>query len=306
MNYAASLRSALHCAAVPACLVLTACEPQDNPAAVRPRYQAPLLPPRRAENPDPANAQWLAAWRELRTQLSPLEEKLAALQQVHAQNNFDAFLGLNPATLSHEQLCSLFHFLQRGYFTVERRVLIHLLERRLDRKATSFAIPANGKLTLKDHLANAMHRDEIRMVDLETAIQYYEEVGDANFHVLAGLTEEESAELQSAVSEMLAKTRADITGMDAWLAKLKREVLGLDEPPPALPEPPPPPPEPEPEPPAGPLTITGVEAGLEVEEPTLFGDNLLDAPPDPEGPMLPSEFPAEHFQEPELPTQSER
>jgi hypothetical protein len=298
MNPAATLRSALLRAAVPACLVLTACEPQDNPAAVRPRYQAPLLPPRRAENPDPANAQWLAAWRELRAELSPLEEKLAALQQVHAQNNFDAFLGLNPATLSHEQLCSLFHFLQRGYFTVERRVLIHLLERRLDRAATSFAIPANGKLSLKDHLANAMHRDEIRMVDLETAIQYYEEIGEANFQVSGSLTEEESAELRSAVSEMLAKTRTDITEMDAKLARLKLEVLGLDEPPPALPEPPPEP-EPVPVPEPEPLTITGLEP--EMEEPTLFGDNLLDAPADPEGPMLPSEFPAEEFQEPELP-----
>jgi len=216
------------CAA--ACLVTSACEPRDSAAGPPPPFRAPIPAPRRTLHPDPANAQWLAAWRDLRTRLAPLEERLAELQQIHSENDFDACLDLDPATLSHEQLCSLFHFLQRGYFTVERRVLIHLLERRLDRTAAPLAIPANGKLALRDHLAAAMHRDEIRMVDLETAIEFYQQSGDANFQIPEELTEDEQAELLEAVTEMQDKTSAEIAALDARIAALKEQALGVTVP----------------------------------------------------------------------------
>ena len=224
MNLPAALRLAF-CAAVPACLLFTACEPTDSADGPPHPYKAAIPPPRRAQNPDPANAMWLAAWRDLRTRLSPLEEKLAGLQKVHSANNFDAFLDLDPETLGKEQLCSLFHFLQRGYFTVERRVLIHLLERRLDRTGM-LAIPADAKLTLKDHLANAMHRDEVRMVDMETAIQFYEEIGDSNFTSPGELTEEEEDELRSAVADMLDKAREEIADMEKRITQLKQQAFG--------------------------------------------------------------------------------
>ena len=225
MKSAAALRLALR-AAAPACLLLTACEPRDSAEGPPRPFKAPPTQPRRAEHPDPANAQWLSAWRDLRTRLAPLEEKLATLQEVHSENNFDAFLELDPESLSPGQLCSLFHFLQRGYFTVERRVLIHLLERRLDRTTAPLAIPADGKLQLRDHLAAAMHRDELRMVDLETAIEFYQQAGDASFQIPAELTEDEIAELRTAVGDMLDKARTESADLEAKLAVLKEQALG--------------------------------------------------------------------------------
>jgi hypothetical protein len=225
MRIPAALCPALLSAVAPACLFFAACDPVDDPQAKPRHWQPPPEPPRRAVNADPANARWLAAWRELRKQLAPLEARLAELQKIHTESQFDGFLTLDVDSLGVEQLSSLYHFLQRGYFTVERRVLIHLLERRLDRTDSSLAIPSGLGRPLKDNLATAMHRDEIRMVDLETAIRFYEETGDANFQVPTVLTEEETAELRDVVSGMLDKARSEIEAMDKKIAALKAEAF---------------------------------------------------------------------------------
>jgi hypothetical protein len=211
-------------------VLLAACEPRESAEGPPKPFRAPIPEPRRTLHPDPSNAQWLAAWRDLRSRLAPLEERLAELQEVHTENNFDAFLDLDPASLTTGQLCSLFHFLQRGYFTVERRVLVHLLERRLDRTASPLAIPANGKSALRDHLAAAMNRDEIRMVDIETAIDFYEQTGEANFQIPGELTEEEQAELRGAVGELLEEARSEIAELDAKIADLKEQAFGHQSP----------------------------------------------------------------------------
>lgn len=227
MKRPALLRAALSCAAVPACLFLTACEPSnDTGNNGPPRYQAPLPSPRRAVNADPENALWLAAWRDLRAQLAPLEEKFAAAQRMHLDYHFDAFLALDPETIGTEQLCSLFHFLQRGYFTVERQVLVQLLERRLERATTPMTLPTDDRSTLKDRLAAALHRDELRMVDLETALQYYQQPGDDTFQIPASLTEEEESELRTTVTGMLTETQDEITALDAKIEALKLQVFG--------------------------------------------------------------------------------
>ena len=229
MQRHATLRTALLCAAVPACLLLASCEPAgDSDAPVRPRYQAPLPVPRRAANPNPENAQWLAAWRDLRTQLAPLEDQLARAQKMHLDYHFDAFLELDPETIDKDQLCSLFHFLQRGYFTVEREVLLRLLERRLQRASTPMPIPTTEKTSLKDLLAAAMQRDELRMVDLESALAFYRQPGDDSFQIPATLTEEEEAELRTTVTDMLEETRKSVAAMDAKIEKLKAQVFGND------------------------------------------------------------------------------
>src|SRR5688572_28401035 len=94
-------------AAAPVCLLLAACGPPDEPSVAPARYQAPLPVPRHTANPDPENAKWLAAWRDLRTRLTPLEEKLAGAQKVHAGNQLDSFLELDPESIDQEELCSL-------------------------------------------------------------------------------------------------------------------------------------------------------------------------------------------------------
>lgn len=214
----------LHVAA-PACLLIAGCRPVEERPSTGLRFSAPLPEARRAAATAPENAQWLAAWRSLRETLEPLEQQLASAQQVHIENHFDAFLELDPDTLANDQLCSLFHFLQRGYFTVERQILIDLLERRLRRAETPVSIPQEGKPRLKDRLAAAMQRDELRLVDLDTALEYYRQPGDDNFQIPESLTDDELEELRTTVSNMLDTTRASIAEMDNKLAGLKARAF---------------------------------------------------------------------------------
>ena len=222
-------RTAARClrAGAPLCLLLAACTPTDDPSAVEAsRFRVPLPEARRTANPDPENARWLAAWRDLRSRLNPLEEKLAGAQNTLSENQLDSFLQLDPESLEKDDLCSLFHFLERDYFTVERRILIHLLERRFQRSGSMVAIPPKTKTRFRDRLSVAMQRDELRMVDLEAALEYYREPGADNFQIPDSLTDEEMSELRTAVSDMLEKTRDTIAEMDGKIDDLKSQVFG--------------------------------------------------------------------------------
>jgi hypothetical protein len=201
------------------------CRPvEEKPAAGR---YVPVLPePRRAAHPQPEVVAWVAAWQGVREQVAALQSELAERQRVHVENHFDGFLELDPETLDHERLCSLFHFLERGYFTIEREILVRLLERRIERAATPMVLPGEGRVTLKERIAAAMQSDELRTVDLETALEYYRRPGDEAFTIPEGLTEDETAELRAAVVEMLEATRRRIRELDVRIAALK-EKAGL-------------------------------------------------------------------------------
>jgi len=260
------LRPALFCAAAPVCLILSACDPVDDPNAKKDTWRPRLEIEQRTVRTDPASEQWLAAWRDLRTRLAPLESRLAELQKLHADSHFDNILAIDVNTLNAEQLGSLQHFLQRGYFTLERRVLIHLLERRFDRTDPMLAVNTGDLRPLKDRLATAMHRDEIRMMDLETAIRFYQENGEENFQVPTFLSEEKTAELRVLVGQLLDKARAEVGRMDWKIAVLQAKAF-----PGQYPEPPP-------EPPADPPpTVITPPATATPEEsaPAETGDGML-------------------------------
>lgn len=215
-------------AAAPACLVLTACDPMAGPPPAAPvRYHAPPLDTRRSVTPKPEASRWLTAWRSLREEIEPLREKLEGLQAFHANTQFDSFLQLDPETMDKDQLSTMFHFLQRGYFTVQRRLLIDLLNRRLDRGDD--AVPeTEGPPMLKDRFIAAMHRDELRMLDIETAIEYYSEAGNADIQLPNSLTDAEHEELLSTVNRMVEKTRAEVVAMDAEIKSLKARIYPDD------------------------------------------------------------------------------
>lgn len=205
--------------------MVVSCRPvEEKPAAGR---YVPVLPePRRAAHPQPEVVAWVAAWQGVREQVAALQSELAERQRVHVENHFDGFLELDPESLDHERLCSLFHFLERGYFTVEREILVRLLERRIERAATPMVLPGEGRVTLKERIAAAMQSDELRTVDLETALEYYRRPGDEEFTIPERLTEEETMELRAAVGEMLEATRRRIGELDVRIAALK-EKAGL-------------------------------------------------------------------------------
>jgi hypothetical protein len=207
---------------------LSACGPAEPEAAPRAPFRAPLPEPQKAAAPSHENTLWLQAWRDLRERIQPLAEQMLALQKFFTENNLDPLLELDPATLETDRLCSLFHFLERGCFTVEREILVELLERRLARPAP--VTVSGSRPRLKDHLAAAMHRDEQRLMDIESAIARYEAATGGDIRIPDSLSPEELYELRTTVSRMMEDARQKVDQLDARIATLQAE---LTTPPPA-------------------------------------------------------------------------
>ena len=213
------------------CLLGTGCDPIESPPSRPARFKAPLPQPRRTDHPDPENAKWLAAWRDTRDRIAEMQSRLSELQKFHADYQLDHFLELDPESLSVEQLSQLFHFLDRGYFTVERRIALDLLERRVNRSAEPPPPAApRTRRSFKERIAAAMQRDELRIVDIETALDVYSRPGDDEFRIPESLTPEEIAELRETVTGLLEETKEEVAEMDDRIARLKAKVFHLPEP----------------------------------------------------------------------------
>ena len=228
--------SALLLAAI---LAAPACRPVTEPPPPAGRFVPPTPQPRRTLHPQPELIQWVTAWQGVQQQVSSLQQELQQLQQIHLDNHFDSFLELDPESLDLSRLTSLFHFLERGYFTIEREILVRLLERRIARQSSPVALPPDQAASLKDRVASAMQRDELRTVDLETALEFYRRPGGAEFTIPDALSETETSELRTAVASMLAETRLRIESLDRQIADLRQQA-GLPVPaaiPPTAPPP---------------------------------------------------------------------
>lgn len=222
------------------------CRPVAEPPPPAGRFVPPTPQPRRTLHPQPELIQWVTAWQGVQKQVSSLQQELQQLQQIHLDNHFDSFLGLDPDSLDLSRLASLFHFLERGYFTIEREILVRLLERRIARQSSPVALPPEQPASLRDRVAGAMQRDELRTVDLETALEFYRRPGGAEFTIPDALSETEAAELRSTVASMLTETRRRIESLDRRIADLRKQAgLPVLSVPPALAPPPAEKPEPE-------------------------------------------------------------
>lgn len=214
----------LLCGLVPACGPVVE-EKAGPPAGTA--YVAPPVEARRNPNPSPEVHRWLEASASVRTQLTSLKTELASLQQFHVENHFDDFLALDPATLDAGQLTCLQHFLERGYFRIEREVLLHLLESRAARAAaaassvTTESAPAGQDIA--GRLQSALQRDETLMIDLETAIARYRAPGDDPFQIPVIISEAGVAALREKVTTLLGAERT-------YLAELDRKIQDLQAP----------------------------------------------------------------------------
>ncbi len=201
-------------------LVLTACDPveeKSGPAGGN-AYVAPPVEARKSATPDPEVHRWLAASASVREQLDKLRQELAGLQQIHVENHFDDFLAMDPATLDPGQLCYLQHFLERGYFRIEREILIQLLESRRSRQADG-ATPGGGDLASR--FQAALHRDETLVIDLEAAIARYRSPGEEPFQIPVSLTEVQLEELRGKVTALLKTERLKIGELDGRIGALR-------------------------------------------------------------------------------------
>jgi hypothetical protein len=205
---------------LPAALFLTACDPvRENPGPPNgAAYIAPPPEPRRNPHPSPEVHRWLAASDSVRQQLATLRTELSGLQQFHVENHFDNFLTLDPATLDPAQLCYLDHFLDRGYFRIEREILAQLLESRRTRSAAPPA--ASTPADIAARLQAALQRDETLLIDLESAIARYKAPGDEPFQIPAVLSESDLAALRAKVTANLTAERQKIAELDGKITAL--------------------------------------------------------------------------------------
>jgi hypothetical protein len=213
-----SLRSTVFL--ISAAVILTACDPVEEKAGppAGTVYVAPPVEARRNPTPSPEVHRWLEASASVREQLGALRKELAGLQQIHVENHFDDFLAMDPATLQPGQLCYLQHFLERGYFHIERELLLQLLE---SRRARRTAPPVPVESGIAGRLQLALHRDETLLIDLEAAITRYRSHGDEPFQIPNLLTEEQLAEIRRTVTSLLEAERRKIAELDRKISALR-------------------------------------------------------------------------------------
>jgi len=204
-------------------LLAAACDPvRENPRPVHSAaFIAPLPEPRRNPNPAPEIHRWLAASSAVRKELMNLRGELAGLQQFHVENHFDNFLALDPATLDPAQLCYLDHFLERGYFRIEREILVQLLASRRGRAAGNSDLGNLPAADIAARLQASLQRDETLLIDLEAAIARYRAPGDEPFQIPAVLTQPDLDNLRRKVTLQLSTEREKIADLDARAATLR-------------------------------------------------------------------------------------
>ena len=215
------------CAAIlltlPAAIAPTACEPvREKPGLPNgAAYIAAQPELRRNPQPSPEVHRWLAASASVRHQLTALRTELAGLQQFHIENHFDDFTALDPHTMDPAQLCYLDHFLERGYFRIEREILLQLLTARRNRASADPSSRNDPPADIAARLQASLRRDETLLIDLETAIARYRAPGDDPLQIPAILTETELASLRAKVTASLTAERRRIAGIDAQVDALR-------------------------------------------------------------------------------------
>lgn len=190
------------------------------------------MPERRVGKRDitPETYRFLEAIGKMEAQISDLEVDLDKAQELHESYDFDAFLNLDPWTVEKESLFYLSHFCDAGHFTVQRKVLLSLLEQRVIRKRNESLREASpdGRKDLEQRLAEAMLFREERIMDLEHVLHVYDtRQGAQEFIVPDYVSPEDLETLRANVAERLGQQRALVVELDQEIALLKQEFESL-------------------------------------------------------------------------------
>jgi hypothetical protein len=192
---------------------------ETKPAVPLSRRFVYVPPPPRVATHLPENfAQWTRVLNVQQQEMQQLQAKLATHQEIHLTNQFDAFLQSDLAGLPAEQLASLWHFADKGYFTVERRIIKRLLQDRLAENNPKLE-PAKGQ-NIADRAALLAQQNELKLRDLRTASEMYASIDKGAFHIPQPADAEQLEALRS-----LAKAKLESTGQE--MAKLDQEIEQL-------------------------------------------------------------------------------
>jgi hypothetical protein len=160
---------------------------------------------------------WLYRLRETGIVTDNLEKEFAESQQFYRDNPVEEFLDLDPWTLPADQVAYLGHFCDKGFFTVEREILIKLLENRFDRASSAGA----GLPKASARLANAVIDRETRLRSLREAVELYRRGRDSEVVVPVNPPPEQDQAARAAVVDKLAAIRRQIEALDRRIAELR-------------------------------------------------------------------------------------
>jgi hypothetical protein len=165
----------------------------------------------------PETFDWLYRLRETQVVTDQLEAEFAEAQQFYREYALDEFLDFDPWSLAADEVVTLTHFCDHGFFTVEREILVKILERKhLDHRPG--ASVAGGGATARLEAA-ALDR-ETRLASLREAAELYRR-GRSSEVVLPGtLPPEEDQALRARLVDKLAAVRRERTRLDARIGEL--------------------------------------------------------------------------------------
>ncbi len=199
---------------------LTSC---DNSTAVAPpeepkRFVYVSPPPPKATHVPEGMSQWLGLLGELQQQISELETRLQDASKVHRETSFDELLKVDINTLGNDQLAYLWHFVDKGYFTLEREIKLKLLADQQTRPTTTLNAPSN--IAERAQVLAARYEDHLR--DLQLAVEMYAKTQNVEFHIPNQLDEEQRNVLKGMVTEELARASEECATLDQRIEELQK------------------------------------------------------------------------------------
>lgn len=182
-----------------------------TPAAVA----APVVTQRPRLRPETFD--WLNRLRETQIVTNELEADFAEAQQFYREYALDEFLDFDPWSLGTDEVITLAHFCEQGFFTVEREILIKILERKiLDSDAGGATAPRGATARLE-----AAARDrESRLASLREASELYHRGRSAQVALPGSITPEDDQARRAALVDKLAGVRRERERLDTRIAEL--------------------------------------------------------------------------------------
>lgn len=191
---------------------------QTKPAPPPP-VPAPAAKPARqpASRLRPETFDWLNRLRETQVVTDQLEAEFAEAQKFYREYALDEFLDFDPWSLGPDEVVTLTHFCDQGFFTVEREILVKILERKvIDQSGPGVSQPRGATARLE-----AAARDrETRLASLREAAELYRRGRTAPVTIPAAMSPEEDQSLRAKLVDKLAGVRRVRERLEARIAEL--------------------------------------------------------------------------------------
>jgi hypothetical protein len=185
-------------------------------ATIEPAAPTRTTTPRRPSL-KPEMFDWLNRLRETQVVTDQLEAEFTEAQQFYREYALDEFLLFDPWSLATDEVVTLTHFCDHGFFTVEREILVKILERKLLQQPDT-TIPSGGGASAR--LAAAAIDRETRLTTLREAAEMYRTGRSAEIMVPKSVTPEEDQAQRARLVDKLVAARRERDRLDSEIDRL--------------------------------------------------------------------------------------